>query len=480
MRQSRSTATEAVSGEAGEPASEVARLRRQLERERARRIAAESIGERATADLYNIVRQLRETQSQLIDSAAQSRLVSDLTRALRQDLDSTNLVGRAAELMGHTLLLDRCQVIVFETDSSPAHRGVWEADTQLRPLGDPFRMDDLIEHVDGLLSGASRRPEAVRFDRVTEDERLGDLGPELAARSGVQALACVPATMGRELIGCILLESSTPRHWRTREMVICESLTRDLVATLVQAQAFEQQRASMRQLEELDRTKDAFISTVSHELRTPLTSIVGYLEMMADGGMGQLSDEVAHGVEIIGRNAVRLRAVVEDLLTLSAYDAHAVTLERLPVDLAALVAECHHSLLPAVDARGIEILLELNQHRPRPMGDEEQLHRVVLNLFNNAVKFSRDGGLVTVRLDVEDDDAVLVVADSGIGIPASEMPQVFSRFFRSTLAVRDEIQGTGLGLALSKTVVDRHGGSLELDSEEGVGTTVTLRLPLVE
>ena len=474
MRQAKITST------AGDLLSEVARLRRQLEREQARRLAAESIGERATADLYDIVRQLRETQSQLIDSAAQSRLVSDLTRALRQDLDTTNLVGRAAELMGHTLLLDRCQVLVFESDSSPAYRGLWNADTPLRPLGEPARVDVLVDHVRELLAGDSRRPEAVRIDLVADDERLAEFGPELADHSGVQALAFVPATMGRELIGCILLESSTPRHWRTREMVICESLTRDLVASLAQAQAFEHQRASMRQLEELDRTKDAFISTVSHELRTPLTSIVGYLEMMADGGMGELSDEVAHGVEIIERNAVRLRAVVEDLLTLSAYDAQAVTLERVPVDLAALVAECHHSLLPAATARGITIELGLNEHRPRPVGDEEQLHRVVLNLFNNAIKFSRDGGHVSVRLGVEDDHAVLVVADTGIGIPESEMSQVFSRFFRSTLAVRDEIQGTGLGLALAKTVVDRHDGVLELDSREGAGTVVTLRLPLAE
>ena len=480
MRQAKTTATAGSTSKATDLHAEVARLRRQLEREQARRLAAESIGERATADLYDIVRQLRETQSQLIDSAAQSRLVSDLTRALRQDLDTTNLVGRAAELMGHTLLLDRCQVLVFETESSPAHRGLWEADTALRPLGEPARVDVLVAQVRDLLEREPRRPESVRIDRVEEDDRLVELGPGFAQHSGVHALAFIPATMGRELIGCVLLESSTPRHWRTRELVICESLTRDLVASLVQAQAFEQQRTSMRQLEELDRTKDAFISTVSHELRTPLTSIIGYLEMMGDGGMGQLSDEVAHGVEIIERNAVRLRAVVEDLLTLSAYDAQAMTLEREPVDLAALVAECHHSLYPVATARGITIEMALDEHRPRPMGDEEQLHRVVLNLFNNAIKFSRDGGQVTVRLGVEDDHAVLVVTDTGIGIPASEMSQVFSRFFRSTLAVRDEIQGTGLGLALAKTVVDRHDGVLELDSNEGDGTVVTLRLPLGE
>ncbi|MEO5653990.1 MAG: ATP-binding protein [Marmoricola sp.] len=482
MTRARTPAALSGTSIAGGLAAEVARLQGQLEQEQSRRFDAETVGERATADLIDIVRQLRETQSQLIDSAAQSRLVSDLTRALRQDLDTPNLVARAAELMGHTLLLDRCQVVVFESDAGPGHRGIWAADTQPRPLGDPCHMDSLVGRVENPLIAGSRHAEAVRIDRVAEDDRLAGAGAgagaELAERSGVHALAFVPATIGRELVGCILLESSAPRHWRTREMVICESLTRDLVASLVQAQAFEQQRRSMLQLEELDRTKDAFISSVSHELRTPLTSIVGYLELMADGGMGELSEELAHGIEIIERNAVRLRAVVEDLLTLSAYDAGAVVLAHEPVDLSALVAECHHSLFPSASARGITIEVELNAHRPRPMGDEEQLHRVVLNLINNAIKFSRDASQVSVRLDVQDAHAVLVVADQGIGIPQSEVSQVFSRFFRSTLAVRDEIQGTGLGLALAKTVVDRHRGSLELQSEEGVGTVVTLRLPL--
>ena len=165
----------------------------------------------------------------------------------------------------------------------------------------------------------------------------------------------MPIAFGDEVVGWLLLQSVVPRAWQQRELAICEGLSHDLVSSLIQVQAFEQQRESVAQLEELDRAKDAFISTVSHELRTPLTSIVGYLEMLSEGGMGPLPD----GVSRVSRSSRATSSVcadlVEDLLTLSAYDAAQVRLELRPIHLADVVAECRQAMLPAIRAKRLDV-----------------------------------------------------------------------------------------------------------------------------
>ena len=196
--------------------------------------------------------------------------------------------------------------------------------------------------------------------------------------------------------------------------------------------------------------------------------------------MGTLTDDVSQGIAIIERNVGRLRSLVEDLLALSAYDAEQVNLDMRPLDLAAVVAECQQTLAPSTHAKQLEVVVVTDADLPAVIGDRTQLERVVLNLLNNAVKFSHDGEAVTVRLGREDDEVVMRVIDRGIGIPLAEQDRLFSRFFRSSLSVADEIQGTGLGLALVQSVVEWHDGTVEIESAEGEGTTVVVRLPAAD
>ena len=462
-----------------ELAAQVDRLQRQLERERARRIAAERLGEQATAELYDSLRELRTAHSELIERTDQSRLVTELARALRQDIDSEQLVIRVAETVGRATAVDRCDVLIVDAEPTHAIRGSWSRTDEAARLPRPDSFVELPEALTALLLEAAQHLHSVQIDHLDEDRRFApEQAAELLAALGVRALAAVPVAVGDEVIGWMLLQSIVPRPWKPGELAICEGLAHDLVASLIQVRVFEQQRESVRRLKELDRAKDTFISTVSHELRTPLTSIVGYLELMADGAMGSLTTDLAQGVGIIERNVLRLRQLVEDLLSLSAYDASAVELDLAPVDLVDVVAECHRSLLPAMTGRGIELDVLRGDDLPRVLGDRTQLERVVLNVLSNATKFSHEGGRITVRIDGEHDGRVrLAVADTGIGIPAAEQERVFSRFFRSSLAVAEEIQGTGLGLSLVQTVVEWHRGTVTVDSVEGEGTTVTVRLP---
>jgi signal transduction histidine kinase len=337
---------------------------------------------------------------------------------------------------------------------------------------------ELPEALTSLFREATRQLAPLRIERLDRDPRLDAASAaEITAVLGVRALAGVPMVVGEQVVGWLVLQSVQPRAWQPRDMALCQGFSHDLVSSLIQVQAFEQQRESVRRLEDLDRAKDAFISTVSHELRTPLTSIVGYLELLAEGGMGPLEDGVAAGVAKIERNVGRLRGLVEDLLTLSAYDAAQVSLDLRPTDLAAVLADCHQALVPAMDAKRLELVFTAEPDLPFAMVDRTQIERVVLNLLSNAVKFSHDGGVVTLGLRSDGTDVVLTVGDTGIGIPAEEQELLFTRFFRSSLAMADEIQGTGLGLSLVQTVVEWHDGTVAVESVEAEGTTVTVRLP---
>ncbi len=236
------------------------------------------------------------------------------------------------------------------------------------------------------------------------------------------------------------------------------------------------QRRSAR-LQELDTAKTDFMSTVSHELRTPLTSISGYVELLRDAAAGEVSPAQDRMLEVIGRNTRRLRELIEDMLVLSKIEAGGFRTSKTPVDLAELIDAAVQAVTPAAVKASIGLHVEV----AGPLAldaDPGQIDRVLANLLTNAVKFTPAEGTITVTARRDGTDVVVAVADTGMGIPESEQPALFARFFRASNAIHQAIPGTGLGLAIVSTIVDNHGGRIELSSTERVGTTVTVRLPV--
>ena len=226
---------------------------------------------------------------------------------------------------------------------------------------------------------------------------------------------------------------------------------------------------------ELDRMRDAFVATVSHELRTPLTSISGFLEMMQDEEAG-LGASGRQYLDVIRRSTARLHALVEDLLLMAQIEARRIELTLTPVDVQALAMRSIESARPAATEKGVTLGL-VTDHAPQVLADGARIAQVIDNLVSNAVKFTNEGGRVTVTVEADGGDGLrLTVADTGIGIPRDEHGQIFSRFFRASTATRHAIPGTGLGLAISRALIEQHGGSITLTSREGEGTNVTVLL----
>lgn len=459
--------------------AEVRRLRRQLRREQARRQAVEPRDARADEELGGSLRDLRAAQAGLLETTDQARVAGHLARALRHDVDAAALVNRVARSVGRVAQVDRCDVLLVDADRYSAVRGSWCSGPEAEALPQPDAFVDLPEALVALLMDAAQRLEPLQVEHVVEDDRLGAAGAEAVRRAlAVAALLAVPVAVGDEVIGWLLLSCVSPRAWLPSDVRVAQGLSDGLVAGLVQTHGVQQQREAMQRLEELDRAKDAFISSVSHELRTPLTSIVGYLELMSEGSMGErLPDEVTQGLSTIERNVDRLRSLVEDLLSLSAHDVQQVRLDLEVVDVLSLVHECQRMLAPATSEKQLEVVVVTDGEPARLTADPTHLQRVLHHLLHNAVKFSHPGGRVTMRVTSDRDHVRLSVSDEGIGIPREEQHRAFSRFFRSSLSDAQEIQGSGLGLALVRSMVEAHGGSVHLDSEEGRGTCVSIVLP---
>jgi PAS domain S-box-containing protein len=226
---------------------------------------------------------------------------------------------------------------------------------------------------------------------------------------------------------------------------------------------------------ELDRLREAFVGNVSHELRTPLTSISGYIELL-ETGSDPLTAEQAAFVEVMKRNAGRLQEIVKDLLFVAQLDAGRLALERAETDLGELAYQAVEAARPAADAKSLTLTLEQNGSAPI-VGDASRLHQVLDNLISNAIKFTPQGGTISVAVVPEEECTIVRVTDSGMGIPRDEQARLFERFFRSTTAATERIPGTGLGLSITRAIVEGHDGSISVESEEGKGTSFAVKLP---
>ncbi|WP_158863415.1 sensor histidine kinase [Leifsonia sp. AG29] len=234
----------------------------------------------------------------------------------------------------------------------------------------------------------------------------------------------------------------------------------------------------MTQAREFARLKDEFVGLISHELRTPLSSILGYLELMRDDEDSPLSDEQLQYLGVAERNAHRLLKLVGDLLFTAQVESGRFPIDIRDAELGSVVTASIETATPVAAAAGVTLLTDVPDEPVDVRGDTIRLGQAVDNLISNAVKFTPRGGTVTVSLRRDGGEAVIAVTDTGIGIPAVELSSLSQRFFRASTATRNAVPGVGLGLTITKAIVTAHGGRLDIASEEGAGTSISLHLPV--
>ncbi|MFH9011010.1 SpoIIE family protein phosphatase [Streptomyces sp. NPDC017943] len=241
------------------------------------------------------------------------------------------------------------------------------------------------------------------------------------------------------------------------------------------ARGYQAQQRRAEELAELDRAKTTFFSNISHELRTPLTLIMGPTEELRTR-LADADEPVRRELDVIHRNGLRLGKLVNTLLDFSRIEAGRMQARHEPVDLAAVTAELASVFRSAMDKAGLTFDVDCPPLDEPVYIDRSMWEKVVLNLLSNALKFTFEGS-VGVRVHRSGAEAVVSVSDTGIGVPATEMPRLFERFHRIENARSRSNEGSGIGLALVRELVGLHGGSITARSSEGEGTTFTIRLP---
>jgi signal transduction histidine kinase len=413
-----------------------------------------------------------------------SAIINELARQSRAQLHAINELADEKERMLQRTFEYAGQLEVSEARFRAADRmfrGVWAAVTEQSVIG-----TDVTGLIDAWNPGAAKMlgisPEEAEGKRYVFDFHLNEELEYRARELNYPPGATVLNPGFSALVETARLGEAESREWTYvrddgTSFPVALSVTKrvnesgDTVGYLFVA-------ADVTQAREVARLKDEFVGLISHELRTPLSSILGYLELLRDNDEQPLSEEQEQYLAVAERNAHRLLRLVGDLLFTAQVESGKFPLDRGDVELERVVTAAVESARPAATAAGITVNEVVTDSTAVTYGDPVRLGQVCDNLISNAIKFTPKGGTVTVSLSATATDAVITVRDTGMGIPESELDQLFARFFRATTATRNAVPGVGLGLTITKAIVTAHHGEMAVTSEEGVGTEFTVTLPL--
>jgi PAS domain S-box-containing protein len=407
--------------------------------------------------------------------AAEERLrfLADASRVLGSSLDyETTLAGLAH--LAVEALADYCLVDLVDDDGRARRVAAAHRDPAQQPLAErlsAFPPGPQSAGVPRVLR--TGRPEV--FHEVTEETLPSLARDEEHARVlrelGLKSFITVPLVARGRTIGALTFSSTrAARRYTDADVAYAEEIAARAALAIENARLYAR-------AQEVNRAKDEFLATLSHELRTPLTPILGWTHMIRSGRLG--AAETAQGVRVIEKNSQSLSRLINDLLDMSSILSGKMRIERAPVELAGVVREAAETVRPRADARSVSVEVQTGDLSPAVVsGDRTRLVQVFWNLLHNAVKFSREGGCVRVRVGGSDGTARVEVEDEGDGIAAEFLPHVFERFRQADMATTRAHGGLGLGLALVKSFVEAHGGSVSAESNGvGRGSRFTVALP---
>ncbi|SNQ61630.1 GAF domain-containing protein [Candidatus Methanoperedens nitratireducens] len=413
--------------------------------------------------------------SELMNRSQTMEILFEIDRVVSQSLDLNEIFKEALTKTLQVTSTDAGAIYSLEDEEKILKLKI------VRGLSDTFaRAVSEIKIGEGIAGRAVqiKKPFVTDIDHYPTRSLLPSLEKE-----GLVTLVGVPLMAKGNVVGVMNLANRRRREFTKEDIDVLASIGSQIGVAIENARLYHESRVSYEKLEtayeelkSLDRMKSEFLSNVSHELKTPLVSIRGYSELMYDDKLGALTPTQRKSLEAIIRNTDRLTRLIESLLFLSVQQIGKPALEMKKQSVGDIITASMADMKIQAERKNITLAKELPAHL-EVMGDRDRLTEVFMNLLDNAIKFTHPGGRVTVKAWEEDNTVHVTVADTGIGIPENVVPYLFQRFYQVDASLTRRYGGTGLGLYISKSIVDAHGGGIWIESKVGVGTTVHVRLP---
>jgi adenylate cyclase len=429
--------------------------------------------------------------------AKREALINTITTAIRSSLDPQDIFGAITQQLGQALHADGCALSLWtEEDEFVQCVGLHDA-ARVEPTNkvkqtvsrdtSHLTHEDLDKPEEFLIEDVARMPQSqvpieqnpvlkqlmlTKQPVVLNDLMLSPemIGAEQTFRNPTRALLVVPLLSDGKIIGSISLrQNNHSRRWLSSEVELAQAVAAQAAIAVQQARLYQKTRQQAEQLLELDRQKTEFFQNISHEFRTPLTLTLGPLEGAVAKQQGLSYEQSVMAL----RNSRRLLRLVNQLLDLQRLDAGRMQPSFRPCDLVEFVNQTVESFRPYCDRKGVEVVTNLE---PCPLVylDLEKFDKVLYNLLSNAMKFTPANGRISITLKPAGDHCLLQVIDTGIGIRPDQIPHLFERFRQAEGSANRSYEGSGLGLALVKELVELHGGQVSVESTYGEGSTFTI------
>ena len=398
--------------------------------------------------------------------------VAQVTTASATILDSERLLQTVVELTKEQFKLYHAHIYLLDDEARYLimTAGAGQAGKMMKDAGHRIP----VSRERSLVSQAARSRKGVVADDVTREANHMP-NPLLP---NTHSEVAVPLIMADKLIGVLDVQSDQLARFTPEDVFIFTTLADQIAVAVQNARLYEEQAHTAQQLREVDQLKSEFLASMSHELRTPLNSIIGFSEILADGLDGELPEEALGDIDTIHTSGQHLLELINDVLDLAKIEAGHMDLDQRPVLLSELVDEVIRTSRILIKDKPVELVADLSEHLPMLMADEKRLRQILKNLISNAIKFTQQGKIqVFAHLSADHSQVQISVKDSGVGISPDNQKMIFERFRQVDNSLTRQVGGTGLGLPISRQLIEMHGGQIWLNSAVGQGSTFSFTIP---
>jgi GAF domain-containing protein len=421
-----------------------------------------------------LLTELQARTADLTRSVGQLTALGEVGQAVSSSLDLetvlTSIVSRAVQLSQSD------GGVIFEYDEATEEFAQRAAIEQVGALANARRTIP-IRKGEGVVGRTAVTLQPAQVPDITVAGAYEGRLRETLIASGVRAVLAVPMLREARLIGCLAVTRNAPGDFPHETVELLRTFATQSSLAIQNARLFREIADKSRQLEVASQHKSEFLANMSHELRTPLNAIIGFSEVLAEGMFGEVNEKQTEYLRDILESGQHLLSLINDILDLSKIEAGRMELELSDFDLPQAIVNALTLVRDRAARRSITLHHAVDKRLGQVRGDERKVKQVLLNLLSNALKFTPEGGRVDVRAGTADGLAEISVTDTGVGIAPEDQEVVFEEFRQVGTAAK-KVEGTGLGLALSRKFIELHGGRIWVKSQVGAGSTFTFTLPV--